>query len=445
MFERRHIEDNKAFKQLAVNDINRIISDATTKNQYDLSNSLRDLLAKIDQTPITASKELPFFYVAIRRYCMDITQDLNSNNYHTAMIRMREFESVVKELAMIADQNKLSLSSRENKTIARVEGRLEKFAKKSKIKIKKDYSPTQISIDTLYPAETIAELRLAGLQDRLDKAKEEMEVLRKSGLSQQISAQKQLKKQEIEMINNLIAISNKTMFREHQVELIKSASEEIKTEYAYQTKKFNQEQQEILDEWNEIQKKYGINADSEESLAAAAQNDLEEKVYELAQEIEQIDADLKINQKETSKILLKVQDLSEDLKTATGTERDMIAGQIRDLKIQYSRLAQKKKLLDQQKLNCQSAYQVLERDNDLKEIQERSGLNPELIAALKGVALDYQQAIEQRNEQHRELNDISNLVTTTDIDTNTDLDTDYSGEGNIDDIADFIALAEQER
>lgn len=446
MFEKRKIEDNKAFKQLAINDITRISAEATKNNQYDLANRLRDLMNQIEQTPITASTELPFFYVAIRRYCMDITDDLNAKNFKTAEVRMKEFENVVKELGVIAEQNKISLSSKENKSIARVEGRLEKFAKKSKIKIKKDYSPTNISVETLYPAETIAELRISGLQDRLDRANKDLEALRKSKeYNQLIKAQIQAKKQEIDTLKQLVAISNKSMFRDHQVELIKSASEEVKREYAYQTKKYDKEQQEILEEWEAIKAKHGISLADEASMEEAADNDLEEKFYELMHDVENINEELKESSKEMSRILRKVKDLNEDMQEASGTEKNMIADQIRDYKIKYQQMLQKQQLLQQRKADSQAAYQVLARDKDFQEVQERyAGISTTNLETLKSVAGNLSQKIDEANQRHQELNDISQLVIGNEIQTSNDLDTDFSKAGDTSDLDDFLQLAEQE-
>ena len=448
MFEKRKIEDNKAFKALAVNDITRIAAEANKNGQDELAERLRSLLRQIDQTPITASTELPFFYVAIRRYVMDITDDLAERNFHTATIRMKEFESVVKELAMIADQSKLSLSSRENKNIARVEGRLEKFAKKSKIKIKKDYSPKQISVETLYPNETIAELRLAGLQDRLDRANSEMDALRNSKDygSQLVKGQKQNKKAEIEMIKQLIQISNNAMFRENQVELIKAASEEVKAEYAYQTKKFNKEQEEILSEWEAIKAKHGLKSDAEAGLGQDVDSDLEEKFYELMKDVEYINKELVATNKEMGQILRRVKDLSDDMNEAKGSEKNLIAGQIRDLQIKYRQLDQKNKLLTQKKVDSQAAYEVLARNKDFDEIQERyAGISASNLAALQSLAVNLNEKIDQANQLHESLDEVVGTVLVNDIQTGSALDTDMTKVGDdFGDIADFVALAEEE-
>ena len=382
---------------------------------------------------------------------MDITDDLNANNYHTAMIRMQEFESVVKELAMIADQSKLSLSSKENKNIARVEGRLEKFAKKSKIKIKKDYSPTQISIDTLYPAETIAELRLADLQDRLDRANAEIEQLRNSPdyMTALNKSKRQALKQEVDTIKQLIAISNKQMFRDHQVELIRAASEEVKKEYAYQTKNFTREQQEILSEWEELKAKYGAAAEGTVggvSLEQSADEDYEEKFFELMNDIKYIGEEIQTTNKEIQRVLRKVKDLSEDLEESKGMEKEMVAEQIRDLKIKYKELVNKKDLLTQRKIDSQAAYQVFARNKNFDEMQEKyAAFNPGDIQMIKNIAAGLDRKIDQANEAHGDIASVVEPLLDKEIEKDENLSRDRRpGEVSTDDIDDLIAIAKEE-
>ena len=446
LFEKRKIEDNKAFKAKALSDIESVASEATKNNQYALASKLQEFLSQIDQTLPTASQDLPFFYVAIRRYCMDIRADLNAKNYNVAMARLNDFESVVKELAVVADQSKVALSKKQSKIDDRVEGRLEKFAKKSKIKIKENYSPSNISVDTLYPPETIGNLRIAGLQDRLDRVNKELEELKKTkSFSPLIKSQITAKKQELDTLNQLVAISNKSQFRDHQVELIKSATEEVRKEYAYQTKRYDKEQQDILDEWEVIKKKFDLTPEKEALQEEATSSDLEIQFLELMHDVENINEELKESSKEMSKILSKVKDLNEDMEDATGTEKNMIADQIRDLKIQYQQKLQKHQLLQQRKADSQAAYQVLARNQDFEEVQAKyAGLSSTNLETLKSVAGNLSAKIEQANQQHQELNDISQLVIGNEIQVSNDLDTDFSKAGDTSDLDDFIKLAEQE-
>ena len=450
MFEKRKIEDNKAFKTLAYNDLTKIAAEANKNGQVELAERIHFLMNELDGSAVTSATELPLFYVAIRRYCMDINDDLTAKNYKTALVRMKEFEAVVKELVDVADSKKISLSGREAKAMARVEGRLEKYAKKTKIKIKKDYSPKEINVETLYGNETIAELRLAALQDRLDRATAELEKLRNSKDygSALVKGQKVAKKQEIDVLKQLIAISNNTMFREHQAELLQEATQQVKSEYAYQTKRFDKEQAEIFEEWEAIKAKHGISGSG--PLAGldsgALDDDVEEKFYELMNDFKRIKEDIRENNKEIQKVLRKINDLAEDLKTATGTEKEEIADEIRDLKAEYQERANKKALLQQRKADTHSAYQVLARNKNFDEVREKyAGIDKSAIAMVKEIAGQYDEKVDEANEMHDELLGISAVALGKEINTDSYADVDIHKAGaSTDDIEDIIALAKAE-
>lgn len=449
MFEKRRIEDNKAFKSLAYSDLTKIAAEANKTNQIELAERIHELMNQLEQSAVTDSKELPLFYVAVRRYCLDIQDDLTARNYKTALVRMKEFEAMVKDLVDVAERNKISLSGREQKVNARVESRLEKYAKKTKIKISKNYSPKEINVETLYGNETIGELRISGLQDRLDRANAELEKLRNSGTygSALTKSQIQSKKQEIGVLKELVQIANNTMFREHQAELIQNATAEIKAEYAYQTKKFNAQQEEIFAEWEAIKAKHGLSGASDEQiLASGGQVDAEEKFYELMNDFKHIKEDIKVNNKEINSILRKIKDLAEDMETARGSEKDEIADEIRDLKASYQERAQKKKLLEQKKADVQAAYQVIARDRNFEQVKEKyAGVDKETINLIREVAGNYSEKIEEANADHAELADISAVALGAEIETDSYADVDVSKSGSgTEDLEDIINLAKEQ-
>ena len=80
----------------------------------------------------------------------------------------------------------------------------------------------------------------------------------------------------------------------------------------------------------------------------------DDKLFQLTRDIEDINEQLKANQKKIQSVLLKVQKLTEDLNKSSGSEKQMISEQIRDLRINYQELAKQKNLLDQQKIEAQN-------------------------------------------------------------------------------------------
>ena len=444
MFEKRRIADNKAFKALAINDIGSLAANATKNEQFALSGQLRNLLSELDSTPLTASKSLPFFYVAIRRYCLDIEDDLRAKNYHTAQTRMKDFEKVVNELSSLANREKMATSRKASKANAAVEGRLEKFAKKSKIKIKKDFSPAKVSIDTIYPAETLAELRLAGLQDRLDRTEAELDALRDSDdyNSALVKSQKQMKKQEMGIINQLIAIANQVNFREHEVELIKSASEEVKKEYAYQTKKLNKEQEEILAEWESVKAKFHLGDNAQNTLGQQAEDDIEEKVYEYEKSVARIDKEVDKIDEQIKGILEKVSDLGEDMEDANGHEKELIAEQIKRLKADWNLKQRKKNILVQRSATLQSALSIYQTTGMLNELDEKYGAIDD--AELDRMAREAQAAEEKilkGNETLDRAAGYANRLNNVEVETDNLADVQAGASSAINEAEEFLKYA----
>ena len=441
MFEKRRIADNKAFKGLAINDISNLAANATKNEQFALSSQLRNFLNELDATPLTASKSLPFFYVAIRRYCLDIEDDLRAKNYHTAQTRMKDFEKVVNELASLANREKMATSKKASKANAAVEGRLEKFAKKSKIKIKKDFSPAKVSIDTIYPAETLAELRLAGLQDRYDRTEAELEALRDSDgyNTALVKSQKQMKKQEMNIINQLVQIANHSMFKEHEIELIKSASEEVKKEYAYQTKKFNKEQEEILAEWESIKAKFHL---TDSDLSSNAEDDIQEKVYEYEKSVARIDKEVEKIDDQIKDILEKVSDLGEDMEDANGHEKELIAEQIKRLKADWNLKQRKKNILVQRSATLQSALSIYQTTGMLNELDEKYGAIDD--AELDRMAREAQAAEEKilkGNETLDRAAGYANRLNNVEVETDNLADVQAGASSAINEAEEFLKYA----
>ncbi len=450
MFEKRRIEDNKAFKQYAIDDLNKLIEEANQKGQFDLTERLHAIKNRIQSSAVTDAKELPLFFVAIRRYCLDIQEDLNANNYKTAQTRLKDFEATVKDLVDLADRNKISLSKKEAAASSRIESRLEKAAKKAKIKIDKRFSIKEINASTLYQDETIAELRLAGLQDQLDRAQAELEELRNSKDygSQLTKAKINKKKQDIAMIKQLVQIANNAMFSEYETELMREATEQVKNDYAYQTKKWDKAQEEIRAEWEAVKAKHGLTGvDDNAILNDAGEVDAEEKFFELMNDFKRIKNEIKENNKEINRVLRKAKDLAEDKKSATGTELEQIEDEIRDLKAEYQGLAQKKQLLQQRKADAQTAYQVIARNRNFDEIREKyAGVDKDTVNLVKEIAGQYTEKVEEANELHEELTGIGAVAMGTEIATDNYADVDLTKAGAQDssDLDDFIALAEQQ-
>ncbi len=113
----------------------------------------------------------------------------------------------------------------------------------------------------------------------------------------------------------------------------------------------------------------------------------DDKLFQLTRDIEDINEQLKANQKKTQSVLLKVQKLTEDLNKSSGNEKQMISEQIRDLRLSYQELAKQKNLLEQQKIEAQKAFQEMS-GNDAEEPLDRKNAFEEglkMMNQLKGL------------------------------------------------------------
>ena len=78
--------------------------------------------------------------------------------------------------------------------------------------------------------------------------------------------------------------------------------------------------------------------------------------------------------------------------------------------------------------------------------QERyAGISASNLAALQSLAVNLNEKIDQANQLHESLDEVVGTVLVNDIQTGSALDTDMTKVGDdFGDIADFVALAEEE-
>ncbi len=90
---------------------------------------------------------------------------------------------------------------------------------------------------------------------------------------------------------------------------------------------------------------------------------MSEELEKVIKEIEQLTEENKKLSEQMQKLMLRVKNLAQDMESASGAEKSMIADEIRELKMEYSVLNNKKARL-QDELNIKRAdYQRLSDQN----------------------------------------------------------------------------------
>ena len=407
-FRKNRISLNKELNEKSKKDLLKVRDTANENSLYLLGKDLDNVYKTIEQVTLNDSKEIPFIAVSIRRYVLDMIEDLSKGNANAAKARLVELQNAARDLKEVASNSEVGIT-KGSKASMKAESVLRKAARQTRIKIKKDFSPKNISIDTLYSPQTLSDLRLAYLQDDLDKENKNLESLKSQPYSEANEKLIEMSEDTIEMISQEIEIIGNDIMRESFAKKMAAATNEIRRNVAYHNHKESYE--EVKAEWDKLREELGGSIkDSGDSLKAQFRK-LNGDVRKLETQNDNLLKKFESTVTEMEKVFDDCCDKLDELDSEKGPRKELIAAQLRPLQSNYNNLKFRVEKFKQYSVLITNQVTVCKRLKDELELKkEFSGIDMKSIESLKENVDQLGKMIDNGNELLDTSNDIMSTV-----------------------------------